>query len=805
MILAIIKKYRRYILSFFIPFLAFLIFFALKGCFTGKNILNSDMQGQYVSLFQYLRNVLHGDASFPYTFSKGLGGAMYGAYFYYLANPLNLLVYFFEDIPRFLMFLVIFKISLSGLTMFCFLKYKFKEENNAILIFSIAYALMNYNINYYLNLMWLDGVLLAPLLLLGIERMVHKKGNALYIITLFIAIYMNYYIGYILTFFSVFYFLYVFFNTYQKEWKQEYKLILNFFIVTFLTGLMTTFILLPCGLELLNAARVDVSSSKWINLNFLDFIAPNYIGFGTLTNPLNYYNFCIFSGTVMLPLVICYFTNSKIPKREKILSSVMYLLFLLPIIFPFLNRLWHMFTMPTAFNYRYSFLVTLFTIMISYRSFQQIAPSKKVVGIYFSLFIILSCSLGYVTILTPEYYVCLDIYKVIVTVILVGINLILLIKRKKMWILTLLVFELVINLFWIGIDPFYSTDSDYNLAFEKATKLSELCQDNQRCELISTYTGNDSLLGNYAGISVFLSTANGNTITFLSKASNYSNERNYYWYHSDIILDMLLGIEYMEGKYPIWGYEIIDQYEILSKELYLMRNNNALSLGYLVSNNIKDYTTELEGILFLEQLLQVMEDSDTSYLIQLPISKISENEYQLIKEEKYPYLYLYFDTVDEINGEELDELITYGDEYGVVYDRYGDTLTFKVKGEKDTLEVYAIDMEAIETFKESRVELVIDENSGNRIAGHVDAFALSTLMTTIPYEKGWTAYVDGKKVTTYEVLDSFLAIDIEEGYHEIVFEYRVSGLILGVVVSLISFISLMIYQVVRIKKGTIFQ
>ena len=135
-----LKKHKGYFLAFLIPLVIYFLFFLWKGCFTDKTILSSDMHDQYMPLFHYLRNVLHGDASFPYTFSKGLGGGMYGTLFYYFANPFNLLVYFFEDIPLFLNLLVILKLALSGLTCYTFLKYKFKDEKY-LLIFALAYAL----------------------------------------------------------------------------------------------------------------------------------------------------------------------------------------------------------------------------------------------------------------------------------------------------------------------------------------------------------------------------------------------------------------------------------------------------------------------------------------------------------------------------------------------------------------------------------------------------------------------------------------------------------------------------------------
>ena len=64
------------------------------------------------------------------------------------------------------------------------------------------------------------------------------------------------------------------------------------------------FILIPIAYESINYARIDTNKRLLFNYNFLSFFASNTIGFGNFTNPLNYYGFLIYAGTVMVPLVI---------------------------------------------------------------------------------------------------------------------------------------------------------------------------------------------------------------------------------------------------------------------------------------------------------------------------------------------------------------------------------------------------------------------------------------------------------------------------------------------------------------------
>ena len=46
-----------------------------------------------------------------------------------------------------------------------------------------------------------------------------------------------------------------------------------------------------------------------------------------------------------------------------------------------------------------------------------------------------------------------------------------------------------------------------------------------------------------------------------------------------------------------------------------------------------------------------------------------------------------------------------------------------------------------------------------------------TLLTSIPFEKGWTVKVDGQKVETRKAFGAILAIDVGSGDHEIYFSY----------------------------------
>ena len=67
------KKILYMILAFITPIILFLLVMYLRtGSIDGNYIMISDMEAQYNSLFQYLKNVLNGTESLFYSFQEKL-------------------------------------------------------------------------------------------------------------------------------------------------------------------------------------------------------------------------------------------------------------------------------------------------------------------------------------------------------------------------------------------------------------------------------------------------------------------------------------------------------------------------------------------------------------------------------------------------------------------------------------------------------------------------------------------------------------------------------------------------------------
>ena len=164
--------------------------------FGERCLLQVDMYHQYCPFFTEFVDKLRSGESLMYSWTIGLGADFVSLFAYYLASPLNWFILLCPKgyVIEFMSILMILRISLCGLTFAYYLKKHFHTNHPAIAVFGTAYALSAFMAAYAWNVMWTDCLVLAPLIILGVEQLVKEKKAALYYVTLATAILSNYYI-----------------------------------------------------------------------------------------------------------------------------------------------------------------------------------------------------------------------------------------------------------------------------------------------------------------------------------------------------------------------------------------------------------------------------------------------------------------------------------------------------------------------------------------------------------------------------------------------------------------------------------
>ena len=94
----------------------------------------------------------------------------------------------------------------------------------------------------------------------------------------------------------------------------------------------------------------------------------------------------------------------------------------------------------------------------------------------------------------------------------------------------------------------------------------------------------------------------------------------------------------------------------------------------------------------------------------------------------------------------------------------------------------------------------IQDYSSTSLSGTINiAKSNQWFATTIPYNDGWKAYIDGKEVPTYKIQQTFIGFPISKGKHQVKLTFTPPYLYQGLVVSVISLMLLFIPGMVKRK------
>ncbi len=846
-----IKEKKGYFLAFLIPFSLFiLLFILLRVLFFNKYVgLVSDMKAQYYPLLYYFKEILQGKHSIFYAAESGFGANFFGTFAYYLISPFNFLVLFFSDtrfhyVP---LLISILKLSTSGLTMFHYLKKHYKDKKDIyLLIFSISYALMSYNIAYYFHILWLDSLYLLPLMCLGIDNIIEKKKSGLYGISLFLSILCNYYIGYMMCIFSVLYFIYELFIKYTwKEYKKEIiNAIILYGITSLFAGLSAMVVLLPSLLNVMQAKSSPAEVfSKGVEITSpFETFSKIYLGSHAFKNSLGEGGPFLYIGNMMLVLIFLYFLNKHIKKREKWLSFGMIGVFLLSFSINYLSNIWHGMNVPVCFNYRFAFLFNFFLLILCAKAFFKKDGNKKIhyyvaasILPVFS-FCMLFQSFSYLEL--KDIYISVGFY-LFYCLVLYAYHLIKEEKQEKLYsylLLFLVIGELFLNAYSCLEDYLFGPRDENYGYMETMKKQFESLKDKEnsfkRIEKDFEFTQLDSLFYGYYGISSFLSTIPESTISFWNAVS-YNEYMNTVKYTGGFppILDSTLGIKYfvMKNHGYLYGKEISRfsfskysdyLYGAVMKDYVIYENPYAMSLGFMTSENYKGYenTSKNQPSLSVQQLfLQSLLGTEDCALKANIVERVRKNTYQFVLDTDEIVYFDFFKTYegndrkqkqiyinDELYYQYIDNEFT---GFSIKSDRFqkGDTITIRFEHpdpewEVTALVTYIFDEElfASQINKLKEHELVLETFKDGYIKGKVTATEeMPILFLSVPNEDGWAAKVDGKEAEIKTIYDTFIGIELSPGEHEVELSFHVPGLKIG---ALISGISILLWILFAWKK-----
>ena len=375
-----------------IPFGILLATFALLGIypFGDVSVMVHDMPVQYADYFGWLIQVMHGEGNLLYSNAAGLGGGMFSLFTYYLSSPFNLLAWFYtpETVPQLLSWLTLLKIPACAAACLGFLRGRFlapeaatwqearslaatapATSQGALVLLSCAYALSSYVLGYASNIMWLDGVIMAPCALLGVWRLVQRRACAAG------AIWFNWYTGYMVCLLCVLYFLYELARRTELRGRRLRRCVRFAATMALAVGAGIA-VLLPTALSLLggkgaHAGLASLACNTGLARNPL--AVPDLFCIGTtpgITTQANRPAMVV--SAFALVGAGTFFANKAIAVRDRVAGGVFAGFMLASLVLPTLTTIWAGFVAESSYTNRNGFAILLVLVMLAAESLLEL-------------------------------------------------------------------------------------------------------------------------------------------------------------------------------------------------------------------------------------------------------------------------------------------------------------------------------------------------------------------------------------------------------------------------------------------------
>ena len=565
-IVPFIQKQWPLLLAFTVPFLIMSCIHAFKGVypFGNETVLTIDLGQQYVDFLAYYRKTLLEDpTAFFYSFSKAIGGDMVGLWAYYLASPFNLIFLLFPQSQLSLAVTVVtmLKYGLAGWSFAYLLKKEFGGEGFSLVAFSTSYALMGYTVVNQFNIMWLDGVIFLPLIVLGLERLIKQQKGVFYTVFLAICLMSNYYIGYMICLFLVLYFIFrsisIGFPTISNRKDKivsGIKTTLLFVWHSLLAGGISAILLLPTlhSLMIGKASYIEMDFKWETDYFFPEMVSKFFVGaFNFEQMPSGYPN--LFIGSLALLCVCLYFFNRIIPLRERITAFVLLIFFVFSMNVDAMNKIWHAMQYPNWYPYRFSFVVSFFLLLLAFRSFTHLKGVNPL-ATFFTMVIASGIGL-YVY---NEEFDFLSPIQIIITLLFTFLILLLLILKPQhyKWLGFVLFLvtsiEMTVNasislsrLSYVNQDTF----SVYQESQQQVIDWIENYDDDlYRIEKTFVRTKNDSFQAGFNGITHFSSTFESAVPDLFGRLGNPVGGGFLTYSNGTLLTDALFGVQYYASE-----------------------------------------------------------------------------------------------------------------------------------------------------------------------------------------------------------------------------------------------------------------
>ena len=756
--------------AFFIPYIIF-----GQGYF----LFYGDFNVQQVPFYQLCHEAIK-SGNIGWSWGTDLGANFIGSYsFYLLGSPFFWLTLPFPNwmVPYFMGPLLILKFGLAAFFAYFFIR-RFVRNPESAMLGGLLYAFCGFSVyNIFFN-HFHEAIVFFPLLLLSIELHITEKQRGAFATMVFICALINYFFFYGMVVFCI---IYWFIRTTKRCWKQSIKDFGLFVFEAIIGLLMSMVILYPTILSVLQNSRIseiNLGYDSWlygrvqIYANILEiFFFPPDIPARPVFFPDADIKWSSMGAWLPLFSMVGVFAWFKSKQKHwiKTLLTVCAVMALVPI----LNSAFYMFN--SSYYARWYFMPILIMCLATVMAIEdhrvEWKPSFKAVSIitilttlivgfwpegknddgtitHFGIYTFEEDSYTYIA----RYWVTCAI--AIVSLFILGVLLKYYRKYHKVFIRNAISMVCIISVIYAAVFIGCGSSHSYNIRNEVIPTLIqgelelEGDKDDFRIDCYECMDNTAMFLG-YKGINAFHSIVPGSITEFY---------------------------EYIGEERSVASRPTTEPYGLRS----------LLSVKYLLNRIEDDDFIDENGDTLMPFYKFYKEDNGF---------KVYENEAYIPMGFAYDH-YVSYETCDEtpeyLRPNLMVKAILLTDEQ---IEKYDGILT------NILTEGYSL---AETSFKEDcarRNEQTVDdfEITNRGFNAKFTSKKGDLVFFSVPYEEGWTAYVNGKKAEIEKVNVGFMAVAVNEGENNIEFIYTTPGLYEGLIISIIAFIIFVAYILI-IKK-----
>lgn len=762
----------------------------------------TDWVNQHIVIPEYFRDRIYENKSLFLDYAPHLGaGTNIYAFSYYGLFRLDVLIGLllpFISMKDIVMYSMILNLIIGGCLFYYYL-IKLNVNNKVALFSAILLILSSYFFHAHRQIMFVNYMPFLILAMLGWERIQEGKSIFLLTISVFLIITHSYFYSVACILMLLIYFIH---RMYYLNISNKKPLFLKGIFSIGLAIGMAAVLLLPTAYYMLSTSK-DAGTIDWLQV----------FGFNNEFKSLMYSAYgCGFTG-----IVLCLLLASI--QNRKLRGYSLLLLFCL-----ISNLICFMLNGTLYVRNKIYLVMNPFILYITAQMLNDIWNNKD--------------KFSYLALIALVVYVCIPDKNVwILLDIPIAIALLYLLSKYKQPLLLAIAMILPILI------TFQINKTEEYAKIEKSP-ISE--------EIVSKITTNNTRYMNFVNVLDNVNVVN-NSLYNTSMYSSLSNkEYSRFFYdvmnnpiciqnrvallnNSNILFQMFMGTQYIltkESKIPI-GYETIYK----EGKYVIAENKDVMPFIYATSQTLnEDIFNKLSEEEKMEILLKkvIIPKGDKDYQTsvkqeEIPIT-LKEYENKDIKQKEKKKQKIGLDKNYEGQILIIDFNVNSNDEKEVViqindisnklsresaaYPNHNQHFTYVVSknGTFDTLDlelskgnykieniqIHSIPYTEIKTFKNEIEEAKIIKQSDSTWIAEVELDKEGYLVTSLPYEKGFKIFVDGKETRIEKVNTAFIGCKLTKGKHEIEITFEAPYKKIGILISILSVISLL--GVIRYEK-----